>query len=451
MRRDFYAPLFVAAIAALAVASLSWLSYRSVRTGYQTEFARRLEGMAATGASQVRAADVDDATRLGQEGVGYLTLQVLIQQLCATPGTANASLLDVRRIALYDCRGDEWQGQRSMLDSLAHPALARALAGETAVSPPFAFNGLPRQVAFSPVRGDSSGAPVVAVVAVEAVPGYRDALAQLGQQLVLVTVLITLTLFVLAIIMARRALAAARLERRLSRAENLAAMGRLTATLAHEIKNPLAIIRASARRLEKLEPEAQKMSEYVVEEVDRLSATVTRYLQFAKGEDLPEGSGDARSALDATLALLEGECQARRVVVQRTGLEPPTRGLEPLAPGAWPETAPVRLDPESLKQVFLNLLLNALDAMADGGALTVALAERGGDYEIAITDTGPGIAPDTLRRLGDPFVTTKAQGSGLGLFLTRRLVRSAGGTLDIESVVGRGTTCRVRLPRRRES
>jgi signal transduction histidine kinase len=89
--------------------------------------------------------------------------------------------------------------------------------------------------------------------------------------------------------------------------------------------------------------------------------------------------------------------------------------------------------------------------MADGGALTVALAERGGDYEIAITDTGPGIAPDTLRRLGDPFVTTKAQGSGLGLFLTRRLVRSAGGALDIESVVGRGTTCRVRLPRRRGS
>jgi signal transduction histidine kinase len=436
VRRDFYAPLIVAAIAALAVASLSWLSYRSVRAGYQTEFTRRLEGMAATGASQVRAADVEDAMRLGQEGVGYLTLQVLIQQLCATPGTANASLLDVRRTALYDCRGDEWQGQRSMLDSLAHLSLAQALAGESAVSPPFTFNGTPRQAAFAPVRGDTSGAPVVAVVAVEAVPGYRGALAQLGQQLVLVTLLITLTLFVLAIIMARRAMAAARLERRLSRAENLAAMGRLTATLAHEIKNPLAIIRASARRLEKLDPEARKMSGYVVEEVDRLSATVTRYLQFAKGEDLPEGSGDARSTLDATLALLEGECRARRVTVERTG--------------TWPETAPVRLDPESLKQVFLNLLLNALDAMAEGGTLTVALTGRGGDCEITIADTGPGIPPDTLRRLGDPFVTTKAQGSGLGLFLTRRLVRSAGGTLDIDSVVGRGTTCRVRLPRRRE-
>jgi len=241
---------------------------------------------------------------------------------------------------------------------------------------------------------------------------------------------------VLTVIVARRAIAAGRLERRLSRAENLAAMGRLTATLAHEIKNPLAIIRASARRLEKLAPEAQKMSEYVVEEVDRLSATVSRYLQFAKGGDAPEGSGDARAALDATLALLEGECRDRKVSVVHAG--------------EWPATAPVRLDPESLKQVDLNLVLNALDAMADGGTLTVTLAEHRDGFEITITDSGSGIPPDTLRRLGDPFVTTKAQGSGLGLFLTRRLVRSAGGTLDIESVLGRGTTCRVHLPRRRE-
>jgi signal transduction histidine kinase len=286
------------------------------------------------------------------------------------------------------------------------------------------------------VRGDSAAAPVVAVMVVEAVPGYRDALEQLERQLLLVTLLITVTLLVLTVIVARRAISGARLERRLSRAENLAAMGRLTATLAHEIKNPLAIIRASARRLDKLAPEAHKMSEYVVEEVDRLSATVTRYLQFAKGEEAPEGSGDARAALDATLALLEGECRDRKVTVVNAG--------------EWPAAAPVRLDPESLKQVDLNLLLNALDAMADGGTLTVALAERRDGFEIAITDSGSGIPPDTLRRLGDPFVTTKAQGSGLGLFLTRRLVRSAGGTLHIESVVGRGTTCRVHLPRRRE-
>ena len=435
MRRDSYAPLFVAAIAALAVASLSWLSYRSVRTGYQTEFARRLEGMAATGASQVRAADVEDATRVGQDGVGYLTLQVLIQQLCATPGTANASLLDVRRLALYDCRGDEWQGQRSMLDSLAHLSLARALAGETAVSPPFTVNGIPRQAAFAPVRGDTSGAPVVAVVAVEAVPGYRDALAQLGQQLLLVTVLITLTLFVLAIIMARRALAATRLERRLSRAENLAAMGRMTATLAHEIKNPLAIIRGSAQRLGKLEPESRRWADSVVEEADRLTRTVTRYLQFAKGEEKPGEHGDAVAALESTLALLEGEMHARKVTLEWD------RGATSVRVG---------LDSESLKQVYLNLILNALEAMPEGGRLVVSDFGRSDAYELSIIDSGTGMPPEMLEKLGDPFFSTRAQGSGLGLFLTRRLIESAGGRLTITSEVGRGTTCLVTLPRRSE-
>jgi signal transduction histidine kinase len=436
VRRAVLAPILVAAIAVIAVAALSWLSFRSVRAGYRAEFDRRLEGMAATGASQVRAADVEEARRLGEEAVGYLALQVLIQQLCATPGTANASLIDAAGTVLYDCRGVEWQGQRSVLDTVAHAALAQALAGHAAVSEPFLLSREPRQAGFAPVRGEGGG-PVVAVVAVEATPGYREPLAQLGRQLLLITAVITLTLLALATVMVRGTLAAARLERRLSRAENLAAMGRLTATLAHEIKNPLAIIRASARRLEKLDPEAQRMAAYVVEEVDRLSATVARYLQFARGEDLPAGAGDARAALDATLALLDGEFRARRVEVAREG--------------AWPERAPVRLDSESLKQVDLNLVLNAIEAMADGGRLAIEIDERRDGFTIAFTDSGPGIPPDTLRRLGDPFVTTKAQGSGLGLFLTRRLVQSAGGTLEIESVVGRGTTCRVRLPRRRES
>jgi signal transduction histidine kinase len=434
VRRDLFGPLVVAAIAVLAVASLSWLSYRSVRAGYQAEFARRLEGMAATGASQVRAADVDDAARVGQEGVGYLAIQVLVQQLCATPGTANASLIDARGIVLYDCRGDEFQGQRSALDTLAHGALAAALAGHAAVSPPFTAGGAPRQVALAPVRGDSAAAPVVAVMVVEAVPGYRDALALLGRQLLLVTLLITVTLLVLTVIVARRAIAAGRLERQLSRAENLAAMGRLTATLAHEIKNPLAIIRGSAQRLGKLDPEARRWADSVVEETDRLTRTVSRYLQFARGDETPGEHGDAVAALESTLALLEGEMRARKVTLERD------RGATSVRVG---------LDSESLKQVYLNLILNALEAMPGGGALVVSDSDRGG-YQVWIKDTGAGMPREVVEKLGSPFFTTRAQGTGLGLFLTRRLIESAGGKLTIKSEMGQGTSCQVVLPRRSE-
>jgi signal transduction histidine kinase len=264
---------------------------------------------------------------------------------------------------------------------------------------------------------------------------YLPVLDGFRRTLLLATLLSALGITVLAVVNIRVAGSAARLERQLSRAENLAAMGRLTATLAHEIKNPLAIIRGSAERLGKLDPEARRWSDSVVEETDRLSRTVGRYLQFARGDEAGGGEGDAARALGETLDLLEGEFQARRATLVR--------------PEPAPEALPVTLDNESLKQVFLNLMLNALEAIGEGGRLAVAVAERHGRVAVTFTDDGPGIPGDTLRQLGNPFVTTKARGSGLGLFLSRRLVQSAGGTLEIASAAGRGTTCTVQLPRRK--
>jgi signal transduction histidine kinase len=108
----------------------------------------------------------------------------------------------------------------------------------------------------------------------------------------------------------------------------------------------------------------------------------------------------------------------------------------------------VALDNESLKQVFLNLMLNALEALGEGGRLVVSVEPEPARIAVRFADDGPGIPPETLRQLGSPFVTTKATGSGLGLFLSRRLVQAAGGALEVTSEAGRGTVCTVRLPRR---
>ena len=107
------------------------------------------------------------------------------------------------------------------------------------------------------------------------------------------------------------------------------------------------------------------------------------------------------------------------------------------------------LDNESLKQLYLNLMLNALEAMGKGGTLRVGAAERGGRLEVSVADSGPGMPPEVLKRVGSPFYSTKSTGSGLGLFLARRLAQSAGGELKITSEPGRGTTCTVRMPKRR--
>jgi signal transduction histidine kinase len=431
LRRTLSLTLLLAGVALLAMALLSWLSYRSVRTAMGREFERRIEGLASTAASQLSAEDVADAQRLGEEGPGYIALQATLEALRSTSGTANASLLDSSRTILYDARGADRERARSPLATLAASAVDEAYQGRATVSPPFRFESQTLRAAFAPVRGPDGS--VVAVVAVEALPEHEAALAELRQRLLLSTGLIGLVLVGLAVVVFRLVRSAMTMDRRLSRAENLAAMGRLTATLAHEIKNPLAIIRGSAQRLGKLEPEARRMADFVVEETDRLSQTVGRYLRFARGERAANEGGDAVRALQATLDLLEGELRDRKVTLERP-------------PG--PAEAPVALDDESLKQVYLNLVLNALESMPEGGRLEVSVKEGKEMFEAVVADSGGGIPADSLREIAKPFYTTKAQGSGLGLFLSRRLLESVGGTLEIESRVGRGTRCRVTVPRR---
>jgi signal transduction histidine kinase len=283
----------------------------------------------------------------------------------------------------------------------------------------------------------AAGGRVAGVVEVEAPEDYVPVLDHFRRSLLLTWIVLTAAIGAFALLRVRQARAAERLERRLARSETLAAMGRLTATLAHEIKNPLAIIRGSAERLGKLEPEARRMADFVVEETDRLSRTVARYLDFARGGDGGEGTGDAIEALETTLALLEGEATARRVTLER-------------GPGE-PGGQPVPLDNESLKQIYLNLILNAMEAMPEGGRISISDRIADGTLEVRVADQGPGFPPEQLKTLGTPFLSTKARGSGLGLFLSRRLAQSAGGDLELRNAPEGGAECVLKLPMKRRT
>jgi signal transduction histidine kinase len=425
--------VFAAAAVLVTVAS-SWLAYARVRASLDAEFEQRLLRIASTAASQLAADQVSEARHGGEESAGYLAVQVQLATLRAVTGVDDASLVDSLRVTLVDARApSEAEGRTTPLDSLARAALLAAMGGEAAVSDPFHRGDRILRAGFAPVR--APGRPASGVIAVEAEPQYLAVLSELGRTLWLVALFSAVAIGVLAFTFIRAAASSSRLERRLSRAENLAAMGRLTATLAHEIKNPLAIIRGSAERLRGADPESRRMADFVIEESDRLSRTVARYLQFARGSESLAETGDGIAALDATLDLLEGEFKARRVVLERS------------RSGA--DSVTVRLDSESLKQVYLNLLLNAVESMPEGGHLRVSDRGTPERLEVVIADEGAGMAAEVLSRIGNPFFTTKAQGSGLGLFLSRRLVRSSGGDLEIRSEPGRGTTCTVRLPRTR--
>lgn len=423
MNRAQNATLAFAALTAVVIVATAWFAYQGVRGAFEHEYARRLEQLAELAASQVSPADLADARDLGPDGTGLLALQ--LDALAGATGLADVSVLDDSAHVVYEVRaGYERLGSKSGYDSLAHAVMARARAGATVSLPPFRREGQETRAAAAAIPNGRGH-----VLVTEDRPAWAPELARLRRDLGLLAAVAVLAVAALAGLVLRANASQWALERRLSRSENLAAMGRMTATLAHEIKNPLAIIRGSARRLGKLTPEAQGMADSVVEEVDRLSGTVNRYLQFARGSSAePGGRGDAAVTLAATLELLQGEFRARGCVLEAA---------------AGPASAPVPLDDASLKQIWLNLVQNALEAVPDGGRVQASCESADGRVRVVIRDNGPGIPADVRARLGEPFFTTRAQGTGLGLHLSRQLVQGAGGSLGIASAPGEGTTVTV--------
>ncbi|MFN8589585.1 MAG: ATP-binding protein [Candidatus Eisenbacteria bacterium] len=433
MHRTRTGLLLFAIVAALVTVLTSVVAFRSLHGAFEREFQARLAQVAGIAASQVSPADLDEVRALGAASGGWFALQAQLDPLRAVTGFTNFAVVDTNGATLYDVeRGEAGTNLPSAYDSLAHDSLRAAWSGRATAPRPWREGAAESRAAFVPVRSGSGA--VLAVLVAEAQPSWDSELRDLGRRLALISLVSLAAIAVLTGILLRAADRQFALEQRLTRSENLAAMGRLTATLAHEIKNPLAIIRGSAKRLGKLEPEAQRMADSVIEEVDRLTRTVGRYLQFARVDGAPSGTGDFAVALAATLDLVQGEFASRRVSLERTHVV---------------EAAPVALDGESLKQVALNLLLNALEASPEGGVVRASLTCADGHARFVVEDDGPGVPAPVLERVGEPFHTTKAQGSGLGLFLTRRLAEGAGGRLRVANRPERGATVTVELPLRR--
>lgn len=234
---------------------------------------------------------------------------------------------------------------------------------------------------------------------------------------------------------------------RIVRAERLAAVGELAGQVAHEVNNPIAIISAKARLM--LRDGAPELPQRSMEEITKIAELADRVARISQGLlSYCRPAPGARSAVDVCLPL-------RRALayVETRALESGVH-VEDDAGSAGPL---VHANAAELEQVFLNLLLNALDAMPAGGTLHVAARPAPGDdgnmrdgmVVVSITDTGSGIAADILHRVFEPFLTTKrGKGSGLGLSICQGLVRSHGGDIRISSQPGRGTVVEVILPAR---
>jgi two-component system, NtrC family, sensor histidine kinase HydH len=247
---------------------------------------------------------------------------------------------------------------------------------------------------------------------------------------------------------------------RMKERDRLAALGSMAAGLAHEVKNPLGAIKGAAQLLEEVgaagadDPAAREFVGIILEEANRLDRVVGSFLDYARphaGNPVPL---DLNAAVKRTVQILSSQITDGAVDVQQEFTDP------------LPHT---RMDPEKFRQVLMNLMQNAIQAMDGQGKITVTTSVRraargriaGADgasisrrslveetelVEVSVRDTGPGISPKVLRNLFIPFFTTKSQGTGLGLAISQSIVQNAGGAIEVHSQPGDGTTFTIVLP-----
>ena len=222
----------------------------------------------------------------------------------------------------------------------------------------------------------------------------------------------------------------------IARNQRLATVGRLAAGVAHEIRNPLSSIKGFATYFqERYRENAQdaRTASILIQEVDRLNRVVSQLLEFSRPVSILARPVRLSRLIGDTLKLIDSQAREKGVTVQ-TDI--------PADPGE------VRLDPDQMSQVLLNLFLNSMEAMDSGGALTVRVeaAADGSRLEIRVADTGCGIRPEDLPQVFEPYFTTKPTGTGLGLAIAHHIIEAMGGDIAVASRPGSGTTFTLKLP-----
>jgi signal transduction histidine kinase len=378
------------------------------------EVQSRLDGLDAEWARYDAGASALFAALEADGGAG----PVLEQRLQAVRTVEKALALDVKllQVALESQTADlllaaEREESRTVFAIVVYSALAAAVALGAA---------LVAQRLLVPIRTLTEGVKAIAAGDLERQVEVRgsDELAVLGREF--------------------NAMAAS-LERQrheLLRAERLAAVGRISAQITHEIRNPLNSLGLNAELLaDELAdgpPEARALVGAISREVDRLNGVTEEYLRFARLPRPVKAREDLNDLLRGLLDFVGPEMAAARVEVRRE-----------LAPGL----PPLNADEGQLRAAFLNLLRNSREAMTGGGTVTVRTRRADeGTVEAEFADSGPGIAPEDLRRIFEPFFSTKSGGTGLGLAFALQVLEEHGGSIGCESEPGCGTVFRVRLP-----
>lgn len=402
----------------------NWFVVARVGRSLEEEIGLRLTTVARAAVSSATAVlllepdAADDAFVLGE-----------LEELRTAHELEDVFVLDPAGNSLYGLR--ETGSPAGRAATASPDAFARAAAGELASSGALDLEGSVVHLGFAPVAAWDG--TVEAVLGVAATDEFFAHLPTLRRRLWFVTAGSAALIALLGVVFFGMTRRLAATESALTRNETLRSMGMMAAGVAHEIRNPLAIISGTAARLKRkyAGDGSDPLFDFIPEEVERLNEIVEGYLRFAKDEPLSLRACDLRDVVERSARLVAEEVAAQGVTIVGPG------GGEALA---------VQADPQRIRQVLLNLLLNAAQAMPEGGRVEVSVAREAARAVVIVRDEGKGFDPDALHRAFEPFFTTKERGSGLGLVMVKRIVDAHGGAVRLENAEGGGARVTVTLP-----
>jgi len=424
--------LFTLLILLLLNAS-AWWTYWKIGGSLEEIFSRSLKEAAELAAlSLSRMPNVGIPAR-NENSVEYLTLQAHLIRLREAGRFTDLFLIDPTYRNLVGVYPDFSIGQVDGLLVLDRELLEEARLGQTALTPATETNGLYLKTAYAPVYGPSQR--VEAILVAKADVEYLKPKIAIRSTLIVITALAGLLVLLVAFGYWQSLRALQRIESQITHNERLAGLGQLAAGVAHELRNPLGIIEQTMTVLRRrYEREPDEVFEYIPSEVARMNRIISEFLNLARERPLEIGPADLAAVLDRTLGLLDHRLREHGIEVRK----------------AYPDALPIAVDADKMQQVFLNLCINAIEAMPEGGRLAVQAEAKGAGSGVAVTveDTGRGMSLEEVRNTFDLFYTTKPNGTGLGLSVARQIVAQHGGRLDIDSAPGKGTRIRVTLPGR---
>jgi two-component system OmpR family sensor kinase len=409
------------------------LLYRGARERLDEALGLRLHAAATTAAYLVDGDAVTEWAFDPKPPADLVWLGTRLEQIRRRNDLAEITLCDADGFVLYSTSGRVDRGEPNIFWDTDRDAVATAKQGATAVTHLYRSGDLYQKSAHAPVL-DSRGR-TAAVLTVEGNADFFDVLATLrrGTTATVAVVMVFLGVMGWLLLTIHRSLERAR--RDLERQERLAAMGRMTAGIAHEIRNPLGIIRGAGQHLQRVLRDhgvEDETVDFIPEEVDRLDRILTGYLDFGTGGAGAAETVDLTRLVRRTVQLVDAELCETGVTI---AVDEPLPAV--LAKG----------DPRRLQQVLLNLVLNARDAMPDGGPVTVTIRPDGDTVRVVVLDAGHGLGDTSGERLFEPFYTTRPRGSGLGLAVSRRIAREHGGDLELaDRTGGRGCAATLSLP-----